>query len=85
MIEELQLADADASTVPFLDGERTPAGLEARLARSDSHLLQLHFPGMTDERFVARQILFGGLSLIHATLGLRLTSGRFLRTCSYRD
>jgi putative transposase len=27
MIEELQLADADANTVPFLDGERTPAGL----------------------------------------------------------
>ncbi len=26
MIEELWLADADASTVPFLDGERTPAG-----------------------------------------------------------
>ena len=27
MIEELRLADKDASTVPFLDGERTPAGL----------------------------------------------------------
>lgn len=27
MMEELQLADGDASTVPFLDGERTPAGL----------------------------------------------------------
>ena len=27
MIEELRLADEDASTVPFLDGERTPAGL----------------------------------------------------------
>jgi putative transposase len=27
MIEELRLADADASGVPFLDGERTPAGL----------------------------------------------------------
>jgi putative transposase len=27
MIEELRLADEDANTVPFLDGERTPAGL----------------------------------------------------------
>ena len=27
MIEELQLADEDASTVPFLEGERTAAGL----------------------------------------------------------
>ena len=27
MIEELRLADADANTVPFLDGERMPAGL----------------------------------------------------------
>ena len=27
MIEERRLVDADASTVPFLDGERTPAGL----------------------------------------------------------
>ena len=31
MIEELRLADEDASTVPFLEGERTPAGL-GRLA-----------------------------------------------------
>ena len=30
-IEELRLADEGASTVPFLEGERTPAGL-ARLA-----------------------------------------------------
>ena len=27
MIEELRLANEDASTVPLLDGERTPAGL----------------------------------------------------------
>ena len=27
MIEELRLADTDAGNVPFLDGERTPAGL----------------------------------------------------------
>ena len=27
MIEELRLADEDAGSVPFLDGERTPAGL----------------------------------------------------------
>ena len=27
MIEEVRSADKDASTVPFLDGERTPAGL----------------------------------------------------------
>src|SRR5699024_10861997 len=27
MIGELRLADGDANTVPFLDGERTPAGL----------------------------------------------------------
>ena len=27
MIEELRLADEDAKSVPFLDGERTPAGL----------------------------------------------------------
>ena len=31
MIEELRSADTDAGDVPFLDGERTPAG-SARLA-----------------------------------------------------
>ena len=33
MIEELRSADTDAGDVPFLDGERTPAGLSGWRAR----------------------------------------------------